>query len=178
MASANDRKRTRTGQYMSDDVIAERDAEILRLYREDGLKFEQIADRLNCSLATVYRRYNKAIRDIVREPAQEVVDQIIADLATERGRLEDIRKDIVADLGNPPPMTTKAGDIVFGRNGDVVPDPDALYKIRTQLMQIDAQLRANNSELARLCGLNEPAKTQITGEVRYEIIGVDPADLK
>jgi hypothetical protein len=52
--------------------------QVIRLYRDGHMTYQQIADRVGCSVTTVYsivRKYNKTAPAPTEEPAEEVSDE-------------------------------------------------------------------------------------------------------
>ena len=63
-------------------------------------------------------------------------------------------------------------------HGKVVTGPDGkpLLDDEIKLRAVDRYLRTRES-FRKLLGVDKPAKVEMSGAVRYEVVGVDPADL-
>ncbi len=83
----------------------------------------------------------------------------------------------VASLPAPP--------VTAGKDGDIVRDPTRTeddpqgavvrdYGGRLQAMSLAVQTSAH---MRKLMGLDAPTRTEVTGGVRHELVGIDPEDL-
>lgn len=74
----------------------------------------------------------------------------------------------------------KAAPLVAGKDGDVVRDPETQEVVRDHSGRLAAMSLAvqTSAHIRRALGLDAPVRTEITGGVRHEIVGVDPEDLQ
>lgn len=70
--ASEDRPRDGRGQYTRDPATAERDAEICRM-RRDGMTLRQIGAHFDMHHSSVIDAINRALRDIVEEPARDLI---------------------------------------------------------------------------------------------------------
>jgi DNA-binding CsgD family transcriptional regulator len=185
------RMRDGTGRYAPDQATAHRAAQASRLFSQ-GLTYQQIANEIGCAVSTAHSLVRKARELIVREPAEEAIKHSLTNLEEERARLSDRRVAIIErrrrieEMHTRPHVTVQHGKVVYDEGtGMPVPDDefqlkidDRLQRIDEQLMRVDEQLRRNDESRRRLEGLDQPVKTEVTGGVRYEVVGIDPDDLK
>lgn len=124
----------------------------------------------------------KAVRDELKPLlAEEMVQQSNEFLADLQQRALDI-----ADMTPAPVTVGKDGNVLYDdvldENGNPVLDEDGLPKraiVRDFSGRLAAIMTAKNidAEIRKLHGLNAPEKREITGALRYEIVGVDDEDL-
>jgi transcriptional regulator with XRE-family HTH domain len=162
------------GHYERNIDHVSRNAEAARL-RRDGLTYRQIAEALGTDSGTAYRAVEQAMDAVIREPAEQVIAYTLRNLAAERSRLMDLRAEIEPMMTRAP-ATVQHGKVVYDEvTGEPVPDREFLLKVADRLIKIDDQLRRNDESRRRLEGLDQPAKTNVTGNVTYEILGMsDP----
>lgn len=116
----------------------------------------------------------KVFRDAIQQETKE--ERALRELAF----LDEVREKAmeVAKLPGAPVTAGKDGDIVRDptRTED---DPEGAvvrdYSGRLNAMSLAVQTSAH---MRKLLGLDAPTKTEISGGVRHELIGVDPEDLK
>lgn len=152
------------GRYVRTPESAARDAEACRL-RGQGLTFQQIADELGyATRADAHRAVSKSLHEIA-EPAVAELRRASSD------RLEYVAQRMMEILDRD------GAPVTAGKDGDIVIDPATGEAVRDMSSQIAAarELRALSERLAKLYGLDAPAKQEITGQqtVRYEVVGVD-----
>lgn len=164
------------GRYTRNITTVERDAQAARLHA-NGLNFRQIAAELGIGVGTAYQAVERAKDHVIREPAEAAILASLRNLAEERARLLDLRASIEKLLDNGH-VTVSQGRVVYDdTTGTAVPDDEFTLKVADRLMKLDEQLRRNDESRRRLEGLDQPAKTNISGGVTYEIIGITQADL-
>ncbi len=149
------------GRYTRDPETAVRDAEACRL-RARGLSYEQIAEQLGVSRSNAYLAVQRAIADIVREPAEEVRQ-------LELVRLDEMHR---AALG-----VLEATHYVVDKGKVVMWDGQPLIDDGPVLAAVDRMLKIQ-ARRAALLGLDAEKKVSLSGGVTYEVVGVDPAQLK
>ena len=166
-----DRTRDGKGRYTHSVATAERHAQAVRLH-DQGYTYRAIADEPGIAVSTAYMAVERAIDHVLRQPAEDAIATSLHNLAAERGRLMDLRRDLEA-LQARPHATVQHGKVVYDEaTGEPVPDHEFQLKVADRLIKIDDQLRRNDESRRKLEGLDQPAKTNISGGVTYEIIGM------
>ncbi|MDP4501043.1 hypothetical protein [Nonomuraea turcica] len=149
------------GRYTRDPATAHRDAEACRL-RARGLTYQQIADQLGTTRSNAYEAVQRAIADIVREPAEEVRQ-------LELMRLDEMHTAALAIL-EARHFVVDRGEVVEWEGAPLIDDGPKLAAI-DRLLKIQARRAA-------LLGLDAEKKVSVSGGVKYEVVGVDPDQLK
>lgn len=149
------------GKFIRTAETAERDAEACRL-RSRGMSYRDIARELGyASMGGAYRAVQRALADIVREPAEEA------------RQLELDRLDAALEAVMKV-MATEHVVIQHGRvvelDGRPVPDDAPVLAAVDRIVKLSESRR-------KLLGLDAAQKLDVSGEVRYEIVGVDIDDL-
>jgi hypothetical protein len=162
MANPNQDARNGAGRYIRTPQTAERDAKAAELQAE-GWTLQQIADELGFShKANARQAIQRALKDIVQGPAEQL-------LAIHMARLETLYAAAV-DVLEAEHVVVSHGRIVHGDNGQPLTDSGPkLAAIR--------EARATLDSFWTLTGMKKPAKVEHSGGVKYELIGVDPQDL-
>jgi hypothetical protein len=109
-----------------------------------------------------WRAVQRAKRDVLK-PA---VDKLIQ---TESEQLDQLYVMAMEILERNHVMVSH-GRVVYGDDGEPLLDDGP------RLQAIQAALRIRES-YRKLHGADQPAKAEITGGVKFEIVGVDPGDL-
>jgi hypothetical protein len=167
MANPNQRGRTENGRYIRTPEQAQRDAQAADL-RADGHTLQHIADTLGYSDRSAARRgIQRALRDIVQGPAERL-------LALHMDRLELLYAAATDILERDHPVVSHGKVVTMpdpetGEEKPLIDDGPKLAAIREARSTLDA--------FWSLTGMKQPAKVQVSGGVRYEVVGVDPADL-
>ena len=163
------------GNYARGIETAARDAEAARL-RSQGKTYREIAEALNTDSGSAYRAVERAMDAVIREPAEQAIGHALRNLAAERSRLVDLRAELEPMLTRVH-ATVQHGKVVIDEaTGDAVPDDEFILKVADRLIKIDDQLRRNDESRRKLEGLDQPAKTSISGNVTYEILGMSGAE--
>lgn len=163
MANPNqDARNERTGRYVRSPQTAARDAQAADL-RAQGRTYQQIADELGYGdKKTALEAVRRAMRDIVREPAERL-------LAIHMERLETLYEAALEVL---------EADHVVVSHGRIIKDDDGnpLKDTGPKLAAI-REARATLDSFWTLTGMKKPAKVEHSGNVKYEVVGIDPQDL-
>lgn len=135
---------------------------------------------------TIYRKTREAVAE-EHGISRQRVDQIIADVR-ENLPPEDVSEMRRESLELYAEMTRRALEIVdlipaplvAGKDGDLVEDPDTGEYVRDYSGRIKAMEAAVkfDQERRKLMGLDAAQKIEQTGSVRFELVGVDPAELQ
>lgn len=139
-------------------AAAELDARVIAL-KNQGLSFREIAAELDHALSYVYRCYQRGLRRIVAPAATERREAQLARIAAEREVAEEI-------LHATHPVVSN------GRVFEDLEDAGPRLAALDRLVKLDAQE-------SDLLGLKAPTRveTEVSGGLRYEVVGVDPAGL-
>jgi len=158
---SNDQSRDGNGYWIQTVESAERDAEAARL-RSRGLTYRKIAATLGIDVAVAHRAVARAMKAIVAEPAADAQ-------AVELERLDTLHVRALEVMERHH---------VAVSNGRVVSlDGVALQDDGPVLAAINTLIRISESR-RKLLGLDSPTKTQISGGLTYEVVGVDTAALR
>jgi hypothetical protein len=162
VANPNQHARSGAGQYIRTPETAKRDAEAADL-RAQGWTFERIAEELGyCDKSTARLAVRRALSDIVRGPAEKL-------LAIHMERLETLYEAALEVL-EADHVVVSHGQIIKGEDGQPLKDDGPkLAAIREARSTLDA--------FWNLAGMKKPAKVEHSGGVKYEVVGIDPADL-
>ena len=144
-----------------DDLTrAERDAQIVELKRQD-LSFQEIATALGISRAAAHRGFHRALPRIT-EPAAS------AYRAEHLARIE-LARSVVLDILAAKHITVSQG-VIVRIEGEPVEDDGPTLAAVDRLVKLDERE-------ARLLGLDAKTEVNITGGVKYEVVGLSDAEL-
>jgi hypothetical protein len=162
MANPYQNARGAHGRYVATPEAAERAAQAADL-RAQGWTYQRIADELGYANKSVARgAVRNALSAIGKERAEKLFE-------LERERLETVYEEVLDILER---------DHVMVSHGKVIKDDagNPLLDDGIKLQAVDRLLRTRES-FRKLVGLDQPTKTEVSGGVKYEVVGVDPADL-
>jgi AcrR family transcriptional regulator len=146
---------------------AERRKRIVELHNQD-LGFREIAAEMGLSVSTVWNHFQKAMRLI---PAEAVAAH--AELAAQRLREQlqriDMERETVMEVLTAFHVTVSQGRVV-DLDGKPLADTAPVLAAVDRLHKLDDQE-------AKLLGLYSKTEVNISGGVKYEIVGVNPQDL-
>ncbi|MGW8326487.1 hypothetical protein ACWGLE_01125 [Streptomyces sp. NPDC055897] len=166
--SGRDRARSEgNGQFVRTDDTARRDAQAAAL-RSEGKTFEHIATTLGyADKGCAWRGVRRARRDAAIEPVTRLVEVESTELDELYARALEIldRHHITVQQGRVVTML----DVDTGREAPIPDDGPHL-----QALQVALKIRES---YRKLHGLDAEKKINLSGGVRYEIVGIDPADL-
>lgn len=151
--------------------LTEREAEIYRLTVVNRLSQREIAKlftergelisqpRVSQILADARRKLPPPDLSAIRDEALELHLDVIR------------RAYALAEMDGAP--------VTAGKDGDIVLDPETGKPVRDYAARMAALGLALKADVERrkLLGLDAASKTEVTGSVRYEVVGVDPTDL-
>lgn len=163
----HDRQRSPAGRFERSMASVERDAQAAGL-RAQRRTYQQIADALGySSKGDAWRACQRAKADVARAPVAKLIQ-------TESDQLDDLYVMALEVI--------EANHVVVS-HGKVVTmlDPETneekpLTDNGPKLQAIQTALRIRQA-YQDLHGLKQPAQIAVSGAVRYEVVGVDPADL-
>ena len=164
-----DRVRDITGRFTRTLTAVRRDAAAAE-YRADNPKatYDEIAERFG------YSHRSDARKAILRAKADIARPAVVKLIATESEELDALYTEAVAILRRNH-ITVSHGRIVMWRNpetGEEEPLQDDAPKLQAIRVALDVRKAYQD-----LHGLKQPAQVAVSGTVRYEVVGVDAADL-
>lgn len=160
--NAAERTRDGGGRYAIDPATAERDAEAARLARE-GLTYQEIADELGMANRGVAWRAVARCRAEVRKEAGEEL------IAVERAELDRLYV-AACEIIETQHIAVSNGRVVRDDDGTPIHDDGPRVAAIGAARQIRESYR-------KLLGLDQPAKQEISGGVKYEVVGISTEDL-
>jgi len=150
------------GGFLYTDASVQRDADASRL-RSEGKTFQQISDALGYGdRGAAWRGIQRARRAILREPAEHLIQ-------VESARLDELYVTAL-DVLERDHVTVSNGRVMYDDEGKPILDDGPKLAALRELRQIRESYR-------KLHGLDQPAKVAVSGGLKYEVVGVDPADL-
>jgi DNA-binding CsgD family transcriptional regulator len=156
-----DQVRDGNGRYLATLSTAERRATAAAL-RSRGKTYRQIAADMGIDVKEAFGYVKAAMADVVRESAEAAIE-------FELDRL---------DMAHRKAVEVLARKHITVSNGRVVElDGQPLQDDGPVLAAIDRIVKVSESR-RKLLGLDQPAKTQISGGVTYEVVGIDPESLR
>ena len=153
-----------TGRYEPTQAAAERAAEAARLRATNPrMTYQQIADAVGfASKGDAWRAVQRCRETVLREAGAELI-------ASEAAQLDDLFVHAMEVLEREHVMVSH-GRIVCGDDGQpLLDDGPKLAALR--------EMRAIRESYRKLFGVDQPAKVEHSGGVKFEIVGVDPQDL-
>ncbi|MFI9079131.1 hypothetical protein ACIGW8_22120 [Streptomyces sioyaensis] len=164
----DDQPRGGDGRWVRTVEVTQRDARAAEL-RSQGRTYKQIAEELGLAdKGEAWRAVDRARKDIVRPAAERLI-------AAEAAQLDTLYVEALEVLERNH-ITVNNGRIITMRDpatGEDVPLPDDGPKLAA--LQVALKLRES---YRRLYGLDAATKTEVSGGLTYEIVGVDMEALK
>ncbi|MFF7837567.1 hypothetical protein ACFZC6_01835 [Streptomyces ossamyceticus] len=161
----NDRPHNnRNGRFEPSQKAADRAAHAARLRAENPqLTYQQIADAVGYpNRGDAWRAVQRCREAVIREAGAELV-------ASEAQQLDDLFVAAMEILERDH-VVVSHGHIVKGDDDRPILDDGPKLAALREMRQIRESYR-------RLFGVDQPAKVEHSGGVKYEVVGVDPADL-
>jgi AraC-like DNA-binding protein len=156
--------RNGAGRYEAVQEVADRAAEAARLKAANpGMTYQQIADAVGYhDKAGAWRAVQRCRESVIRQAGAELV-------AAEAAHLDDL---FVAALEvmEKDHVVVSHGRVVYGDDGQPLIDPSPRLAALREMRMIRESFR-------KLYGTDQPTKTEISGGVKYEVVGVDPQEL-
>lgn len=150
---------------------------------QNGLTFREIAAELDYSVGYMHKVFTNALRKIPAQAVEDYRADQLARIQLERQALLDIlaahhvvvsNGHIVSEIVGHYPLKTDngedhplAGQPIFG---------EPLVDSAPVMQAVDRLIKLDDQE-AKLVGAYAATKIDATVAVRYEVIGVDPADI-
>lgn len=132
--------------------------------REAGLTFPQVAEDIGISVGTAWNYFQQAMREIPAPFVAAAAEQEAARRAEQLARI-DMEREVLMGILEAEHVTVS--------NGKVIPD---VIDHGPNMAAVDRLHKLDNQE-AELLGLKAEQKLNLSGGVRYELVGIDPADL-
>jgi IS30 family transposase len=150
-------------------VSAQRRKRVVEL-RDEGLSFRQIAAEVGIDVHTAWRHYQAACRAI---PAEAIAAHAANQAKRRAEQLEriDMERESVMEVLTAFHVTVSQGRVVSLDDGGPIEDTAPVLAAIDRLVKLDDQE-------AKLLGLYAEQKMAVSGGVRYEVVGVNPDDLK
>lgn len=158
----NQDARTPQGTYARTRKTAERDAEAADL-RAKGWTYRRIATHLGVDVHSAFDMVDRALKAIVKEPAENLRKLSLERLDAELARLEPLEDAARAVLERAHVTISANGTIVHHQGEPVIDDGPTLQAI-DRLLKIDEQRRKNDESRRKLLGLDEPSRVSIEAE--------------
>lgn len=171
MANPNQDARSGRGKYIRTTETAERDAEAARL-RTRGLTYDEIGLELGITKSTAQKACQRALADIVREPAEDLLKIELQRLDLQLVRLHQLETAARTVL-EARHITVNNGKVIYnpGTEEPMEDDGPVLAAI-DRLIKIEAARNQNSERRAKLLGLDAALKVEATV---YEVTQQDIA---
>lgn len=157
-----ERSRTGQGRYATEPMTAERDAAAARL-KAQGKTYRQIAAEMGLqSHGIAWRAVQRCYAEVRKEAATELI-------AVESAELDRLYAHAL-ELLEQDHQWVSQGKAVTAEDGS------PLYDASPKIAAINALVKIRES-FRKLHGLDQPGKQEISGGVKYEVVGVNPEDL-
>jgi hypothetical protein len=174
MDTERERPRDGNGQFVRTLETAERDAECARL-RNRGLTFRKIAKELGIDVRTAHDGVQRAMRAVLVTEGAAAREQQLEKLNAQLVRLDDAEQVVIRVMERHH-ITVQQGQVIR-IDGQPLRDDAPTLQAVDRLLKIEDQRRKIGERIAALLGLNAATKMSVDGAVKYEIVGIDPADL-
>ena len=153
------------GRFEPSQHVADRAAQAARLKAENpSLTYQQIADAVGYNhKSDAWRAIQRCRNAVIREAGAELI-------ASEAAQLDDLFVAAMEVLERDH-VVVSHGHIVKDDDGQPILDDGPKLAALREMRQIRESYR-------RLFGVDQPAKVEHSGGVKYEVVGVDVEDLK
>jgi AcrR family transcriptional regulator len=148
-------------------ISAERRVRIVEL-RDQGLTFREIVAETGLAYGTVWQHYQKAMRDLPAAISEAHAERA-AERVGEQLRRIDMEREAVMEVLTARHVTVNQGRVVTEDGQPILDDAPVLAAV-DRLVKLDDQE-------AKLLGLYAEQKVNLSGGLKYEIVGVSPEDL-
>ncbi len=151
------------GKYITTLAHEERAAAAAHLKADNPrMTYQEIADALGYSTkGDAWRAIEKCRKAVLTSAGADLV-------ASEAAQLDDLYVAALEILERDH-ITVSHGDVVMHEGAPILDDGPKLAAIR--------ELRQLRESYRKLYGLDAEKKINVSGGVRYEVVGIDPADL-
>jgi DNA-binding CsgD family transcriptional regulator len=166
--------RNNRGKFVRSLDTAKRNAEACDL-KAKGWSYRRIAEHFGIDVHTAYNAVQNTLKETLQEPADNLRTLMLERLDAELVRLNDL-ETAAREVLERHHVTVSNGQVVHLDGEPILDDAPVLAAI-DRLLKIDEQRRKNDESRRKLLGLDQPAKVEHSGGVKYELVGVDPQDL-
>lgn len=170
MTVAAKQPRAMRGRFSEKTEVAERDAEVRDLLLA-GYSQAEICARLGMDSGSVSKAKARILETIRRPPTGELLDREVERLEASLRRYEEMEQTVRGVMERKH-ITVSNGRAIYDETGEPVIDDEMVLKSVDRLAKIEAQRTTVAARLAHLLGLNQPVKTEISGSLTYEIVGL------
>lgn len=155
-------RNTSNGRFQRKPDTVERDAQAARL-RSKGRTYQQIADELHFG----HRReaqgaVDRAMKEVIREPAEAVLAFELERLDAELGRLDALEQRVQAVLDARHITVSNGRVIIHPDNGQPMEDDGPVLQAVDRLIKIEDARRRNGERRAKLTGIEAAVKLDTT----------------
>lgn len=151
------------GRFTYTAESARRDAAAADL-RAQRYSYQRIADELGFNgKGDAWRAVQRALKAIVQDSAENLI-------RAEAAQLDELYVEALEVLQRDH-LTVSHGKIIYGEDGEPLLDDAPKLQAIDRLVKIRESYR-------KLHGLDAATKTEVSGGVRYEIVGVDMDKLR
>jgi hypothetical protein len=189
MGSPYQDARGNTGRYVKTTAARERAQRAIAL-RNDGLTYKEIAEELGYSdKKNAWRAIQRLLDHLARPAAEHLINTEHERLLLELERLDD-EEERLDELIKPVTAVMQAQHVVVSNGrvveleGQPIPDDapvlqavDRLTRLSAERRAISEQRRRISESLRKLHGADAAQKLDVSGGLKYEVVGVDAADL-
>lgn len=150
--------------------------------RADGLTYRAIGNALDISATTAWRYHEEWIKELRRgtpelqERATAALREQHEMLRTERERLE-MERTAALEVLTARHLTISNGVLIRDENKTPMEDDGPVLQALDRLNTIRAALIKLADHEAKLLGLYAEQKVNLSGGIKYEVVGVDEAQL-
>ncbi|MBX9392267.1 hypothetical protein K4749_01300 [Streptomyces sp. TRM72054] len=165
MTHPNDHPRLKhNGRFQSNPGTDARAAQAAQLKADNPhLTYQQIADAVGYNnKGDAWRAIQRCRQAVLREAGAELI-------ASEAQQLDDLFVAAMEVLERDH-VVVSHGRVVCGEDGRPLLDDGPKLAALREMRQIRESYR-------RLFGVDQPSKVEHSGEVRFELVGVDPTDV-
>jgi hypothetical protein len=159
------------GKFTRDPRTAIRDGQAAAL-RARGLTYAAIGERLGYSAQSAHEAVQRALRDSVKDGGEAVRE-------LELERLDYLYRRAL-DIAEKEHVAISNGRVVGRRTGEVDEDGEPIWEDvlddGPELAAIKTLLQIQERR-AKLLGLDSATKVDVSGGLKYELVGVDPGDV-
>jgi hypothetical protein len=150
---------------MANRRLEGRNGEIWHRYTVRSQTMEQIGEDLKLS----NQRVSQIIADVQKSIGPIDREKMIQESIELVKYVKNVSIDLI-EMAGAPVYVGKDGSIAYDENGNVVRDYSG--RIAASKLALDA-----DNVIAKRLGLDAATKTEVTGNMRVEIVGVDMEDL-
>ncbi|MQY04129.1 hypothetical protein [Actinomadura macrotermitis] len=171
----DDQARNGAGRYERDPGTVERDAKALAL-RVQARSYTEIAAELGyADRSGAHKAVSRALQETLEEPAAAVRTLELERLDATLERLNGLEEAAHAVLAAKH-VTVSNGKVVQ-LDGEPLPDDGPMLQALDRLLRVEEMRLRVAERRAKLLGLDAEKKVALSGGVKYEVVGVDVADL-